>query len=138
MGPEPVISIRIGPEPIDAAAEYAATRSTSAGARVVFSGCVRVIEGDRTIDRLDYEHYEAMALKVLRAIAEEAVARWGLEAVRIVHRVGPVPAGDESVCVAVASGHRAEAFEAARYAIDELKRRAPIWKSPPPADGPTR
>lgn len=123
------IEIRIQTEPIDVAREYAALSDPGAGGRVVFTGCVRGDEDGRAIDRLDYERYEGMAEKELRRIAEEAAKRWALIDARIVHRIGPVPVGEESVVVAVGSGHRAEAFEAARYLIDELKRRAPIWKS---------
>lgn len=125
------IEIRIQREAIDAAAEYAAVRSPESGGRVLFSGCVRPEENGRTIDRLDYEHYAGMAEAELRKIAEEARERWGLNALRVVHRVGPIAVADESIVIVAAAGHRAEAFEAARYVIDELKKRVPIWKSAP-------
>ncbi|MBI1784019.1 molybdenum cofactor biosynthesis protein MoaE [Candidatus Sumerlaeota bacterium] len=125
------IEIQIQPSPIDVAAEYAAVCAPESGGRVLFSGCVRPEENGAPIERLDYEHYEGMAEKEMRRIAEEAAARWGLNAIRLTHRVGSVPAGEESIVIVAAAGHRAEAFEAARYAIDELKKRVPIWKSPP-------
>lgn len=125
------IFIRIQTEPIDVAAEYRAVHAPENGGRVVFTGCVRPEEGERTIDRLDYEHYSPMAERELEKLAREAAERWGLNAVRILHRVGPVPVAEESVSIVVGSGHRAEAFEAARFLIDELKERVPIWKSPP-------
>lgn len=125
------IFIRIQTDPIDVAAEYAAVHSPENGGRVVFTGCVRPEEGDRVIDHLDYEHYSGMAESELEKLAREAVERWGLNAVRIVHRVGAIPVAEESVSIVTASGHRAEAFEAARFLIDELKQRVPIWKSPP-------
>lgn len=125
------IFIRIQPEPIDVAAEYRAVHAPESGGRVVFTGCVRPEEGERVIDRLDYEHYSPMAERELEKLAREAAERWGLNAVRIVHRVGPVAVAEESVSIVVGSGHRAEAFEAARFLIDELKERVPIWKNSP-------
>lgn len=125
------IFIRIQTDPIDVGSEYAAVQAPESGGRVVFTGCVRPEEGARVIERLDYEHYSPMAERELEKLAREAGERWGLNAVRIVHRVGPVPVAEESVSIVVGSGHRAEAFEAARFLIDELKQRVPIWKSPP-------
>lgn len=90
--------------------------------------------GER-VQGLDYEAYEAMALDVLGAIGAEIEARWGTRAVAIRHRLGPVPPGAASVAIVVAAPHRAAAFEACRYAIDELKARAPIWKSERFVDG---
>jgi molybdopterin synthase catalytic subunit len=84
---------------------------------------------------LDYEAFEPMALAILDAIADEIEERFGVRRIAIVHRLGEVPLGDASVAIAVASGHRGEGFEAARYAIEELKARAPIWKSERFADG---
>jgi molybdopterin synthase catalytic subunit len=133
-GPE--IFIRIQTEPIDVGREYEAVRAPESGGRVVFTGCVRPEEAGRTIDRLDYEHYSPMAERELEKLAREAAQRWGLNAVRIVHRVGAIPVAEESVSIVTASGHRAEAFEAGRFLIDELKVRVPIWKAPPePAAG---
>ncbi len=125
------IFIRIQTDPIDVGAEYAAVHAPGSGGRVVFTGCVRPEEGDRIIERLDYEHYSPMAERELEKLAKEAADRWGLNDVRIIHRVGPIPVAEESVSIVVGSGHRAEAFEAARFLIDELKIRVPIWKSPP-------
>ena len=87
------------------------------------------------VQGLDYEAYEAMAVEVLRAIGAEIEARWGLRRLAIRHRLGPVGVGEASVVILVAAPHRAAAFEACRYAIDELKARAPIWKSERFADG---
>lgn len=102
-----------------------------AGALAVFSGTVRATEGDRTIGHLDYEYYPGMAEKQMTALAEEAAGRWPLHAIALVHRIGAVPTAEPSVIVAVTAGHRAEAFEAARFLIDELKVRVPIWKAAP-------
>lgn len=132
--PAPTIEIRIQSEPIDVAAEYEAVCAPESGGRVVFTGCVRPLEGDRTIDHLDYEHYAGMAEKEMRKLAEQAAQKWGLNAVRLVHRIGAIPVGEESIVIVTASGHRPEAFESARFLIDELKKKVPIWKSAPAPD----
>ncbi len=87
------------------------------------------------VEGLEYEAFEPMALGVLGQIADEIEARWGIRHLAIVHRTGAVPLGDVSVAVVAASPHRDAAFEAARYAIDETKARAPIWKSERFEDG---
>jgi molybdopterin synthase catalytic subunit len=84
---------------------------------------------------LTYEAYEEMALGVLASIADEISERFGVTGLAIVHRTGPVAVGETSVAIAAAAAHRQEAFEACRYAIEELKARAPIWKSEHFADG---
>ena len=87
--------------------------------------------------RLGYEAYRPLAERVLRELAEAAVGRFGCRAVRIHHAVCEVPPGEASVLVQVACGHRAEAFDACRFLIDELKAKAPIWKRQEWADGAT-
>ena len=128
---EPQIEIRIQTEPIDVKAEYDAVAAPESGGRCVFTGCVRPEEEGRVIDHLDYEHYAGMAEKELRRLAEEACRKWGLNALRFVHRVGPVEVGVESVVIVTAAGHRAECFESARFMIEELKKKVPIWKAAP-------
>lgn len=98
---------------------------------MTFSGIVRGTENGAPIPHLDYEHYTGMAESQMRQLAEEAKSRWPIRDLALVHRVGAVPAGEASVIVAVAAGHRAESFEAARFLIDELKVRVPIWKAAP-------
>ena len=102
-----------------------------AGALVTFSGIVRETEGEAKIPRLDYEHYAGMAEKEMAKLAAAARERWTLRRLALVHRIGPVAVGEPSVIVAVSAGHRPEAFEAARFLIDELKKSVPIWKSSP-------
>ena len=87
------------------------------------------------VECLEYEAFEPMALDVLARIAAEVEDRWGVRNLAIVHRTGPVPLGETSVVVVAASPHREAAFAAARYAIDETKARAPIWKAERFADG---
>jgi molybdopterin synthase catalytic subunit len=89
----------------------------------------------RTVESLEYEAHETMALAVLATIAEEVAQRFGVHRIAIVHRVGVVPLGEPSIAVAAAAPHRDTAFAAARYAIDETKARAPIWKAERFADG---
>lgn len=99
-----------------------------AGGTVVFVGTVRDHSEGWDVAQLDYSVYLAMAEPVLRAVAEEAAATWPLNGVCILHRVGDLPVGEQTVIVACSAPHRHEAFEAARYGIDEVKRRVPVWK----------
>jgi MoaE-MoaD fusion protein len=119
------------------------------GAAVGFLGSTRVTPGtpapgqeaeaarhaERDVESLDYEAHESMALTVLRDIADEIAVRCGVERLAIVHRTGEVPLGEVSIAVVAVSPHRDAAFEAARYAIDETKARAPIWKAERFRDG---
>jgi molybdopterin synthase catalytic subunit len=87
------------------------------------------------VETLEYEAHETMAVRILEAIADEIAARFGVDRLAIVHRTGTVPLGEPSVVVVAVSPHRGAAFDAARYAIDETKARAPIWKAERFADG---
>lgn len=98
------------------------------GAVVSFAGIVRGINAGRTVHYLEYETYPEMAELTLAQIGEEIKARWPVEQVAIVHRVGRQEIGETSVVIAIASGHRQGAFEAGRYAIDRIKEIVPIWK----------
>jgi molybdopterin synthase catalytic subunit len=99
------------------------------GGLVTFFGVVRDRDDDgRIVTALFYEAYAPMAIVEFETIAEEARRRFGDVALAIVHRIGTVPAGEVSVAVYAAAPHRESAFKACEYAIDEVKRRAPIWK----------
>jgi len=89
----------------------------------------------RAVESLGYEAHEPMALAMLGRIADEIAERFGVVRLAIVHRTGEVPLGEASVAIVAVSPHRDAAFEAARYAIDETKARAPIWKAEHFADG---
>jgi molybdopterin synthase catalytic subunit len=89
----------------------------------------------RSVDSLEYEALEPMALTVLGQIADEVADRFGVDRLAIVHRSGVVPLGEPSIAVVAVSPHRDAAFRAARYAIDETKARAPIWKAEQFEDG---
>jgi MoaE-MoaD fusion protein len=98
------------------------------GAAVVFEGIVRDNTRGRRTLYLDYEAYEEMALKQLEGLAGQALARFQVRDVAIVHRLGRLEIGETSVLIAVASAHRGAAFDACRWLIDTLKRTVPIWK----------
>jgi MoaE-MoaD fusion protein len=98
------------------------------GAIVIFDGIVRNHSRNRRTLYLEYESYETMALAKLRELAAEAVQRFAIRNLAIVHRLGHLEIGESSVLIAVFSAHRAAAFDACRWVIDTLKRTVPIWK----------
>ena len=119
-----------------ATAEIAAPLKAPAdGAQVVFEGIVRNRSGGRATLYLEYEAYEAMALAGMRAIVAEMRRRFPVDRAAMVHRLGRIEIGETAVLVVVSSAHRAAAFDACRFGIDELKRRVPIWKKEYFADG---
>jgi molybdopterin synthase catalytic subunit len=129
--------IRLQQEPIDYQALTEQVRSVQCGAVCLFLGTVReMTEGQRTL-ALDYEAYPGMAEKMLAQVEAETRQRWPVEQMALVHRLGHLELGDVSVAVAVSCPHRAQAFEACRYAIDRLKEMVPIWKKENWADGRT-
>lgn len=106
-----------------------AVSAPDAGGTVVFVGTVRNHADEwGEVDRLEYSAYREMAEAVLREVAEEAAQKWPLSGVAILHGLGNLTIGDHTVIVACSSAHRGEAFEAARYGIDEVKVRCPVWK----------
>jgi len=98
------------------------------GAVLLFLGTVRRHNEGREVRAIQYDAYEAMALPVLQAITAEAAERWQLKRVAAVHRVGTLQVGEISVAIAASAPHRAAVYEAARYVIEEIKRRLPVWK----------
>jgi len=117
--------IRIQRSPIDVEAVIDSVRRDEAGAIAVFLGTVRA---DPDVDALDYEVYKPMAIRTLADLVDVAKAKFSVVAMSIVHRVGRVPVGGDSVAIACAAVHRAEAFAACAWAMDEVKRVVPIWK----------
>jgi molybdopterin synthase catalytic subunit len=93
-----------------------------------FLGCARDFSGGRKVGAIDFDAYLPMALAELQKLRAEAIERFGLIGVRIIHRLGTVRAGEDIVFIAAAAEHRASALDACRWLIDELKERAPIWK----------
>ena len=123
--------LTLTPEAIDEPAlidERAA--SDCMGAVVVFHGVVRAQEGDTTISAIDYESFDDMACHQFELIFEEIDRQWPIESVRVVHRVGVVPVNEPSLWIEIIAPHRAEAFEACQFLIDQMKQRVPIWKKP--------
>ena len=98
------------------------------GAVVTFVGAVRRENLGRRVLRLEYEAYEPLALKALQMIADEAAGHWLAVRLAIVHRVGTLGPGEASIVIAAASPHRADGFQACRYAIERVKQIVPIWK----------
>jgi molybdopterin synthase catalytic subunit len=113
---------------IDIAALLAAAARPDCGALSLFLGTTRDHHEGKRVTRLAYEAYEPMALTALAALESAATQRFAVASCRIVHRLGDVPLSDASVAVIVAAAHRAAAFDACRWAMDELKRTVPIWK----------
>lgn len=133
MAVEPVV--RIQREDFDTAAEIEAVSSgrPGIGAVVSFSGLCRDEAG--TLSGLELEHYPGMAEAEINRIAREAVERWPVEAITVVHRHGLVRPGENIVLVVAASSHRQAAFDAANFLMDYLKSNAPFWKKEHRVDG---
>jgi molybdopterin synthase catalytic subunit len=126
----------VSSDPIEATLLVSAVGRSAAGAVVVFLGTVRDHSAERDgVIALEYEAYTGVVERSISEVVDEARQRWPLQAVAIAHRIGRLAVGEVTVGVAVSAPHRPEAFEAARYLIDELKRRAPIWKKEITEDG---
>ncbi len=121
--------------PISATALAEMITGPGDGGVCTFEGVVRDHTGDTPTNHLEYEAHEAMAVKVFGEIAAAAAERWPIGAIAIHHRVGRLEVGDVAVAIAVACEHRAAAFDACRFAIDQLKVSAPIWKKEFGPDG---
>lgn len=100
----------------------------AAGGVALFLGTVRDHGEAGKVVELDYQSYVGLAERKLLEIEKEVLRRWPVKKIRIVHRIGRLRLGEVSVAVALSTPHRAEAFEACRYAIDRIKRDVPIWK----------
>ena len=122
------MAVRIQTEGFDLGAEAArlVDGRTDAGALVTFSGLVRDEAG--ALEAMEIEHYPGMTEKAIAAIESEAVRRWGLVASLVIHRHGRLRPGEPIMMVATAAPHRADAFAAAEFLMDDLKSRAPFWK----------
>lgn len=128
-------SIRVQAEPLDAAALARLLTDPRAGALVVFEGRARDHHEGRPVLKLSYEAYAPMAEKELERLRQQAFERFGILGCAVHHRIGEVPLTEAAVIVATASAHRAEAFQAAAWVMDEIKARVPIWKRETYADG---
>lgn len=131
---QPYIRISVQTDDFDLAAEYADARvnSENPGAIVCFSGLVRdILHANPQVkapQTLTLEHYPGMTEQSLANITQQATARWPLQAVRVIHRVGVLNPCDQIVLVITSSAHRSAAFESAEFIMDYLKTSAPFWK----------
>jgi molybdopterin synthase catalytic subunit len=127
--------LTITASPIDEVALISARRlSSEAGAVLQFLGVVRGSEDAAPISAIDYECFRPMAEHQFHKLFDQMEQRWPLEAVHLIHRVGPVQVKEASLWVEIISAHRGEAFAACQWLIDEMKRVVPIWKKPVPGE----
>jgi molybdopterin synthase catalytic subunit len=131
------IVTRIVDGPIDQGSLQSQVGHPDVGSQGWFVGVTRRTTGDRVTSYLSYEAHLPMAERELRGLAEEAVERFGLLRLVIIHRIGEVPIGEASVVVGCSSGHRRETFQALQWIMDTLKQRVPIWKQERYEDGAT-
>jgi molybdopterin synthase catalytic subunit len=120
--------IKISAQPIDIQACIDVAQSERAGAIDVFVGTVRNHNNSKEVVRLEFEAYDAMAVKKMEELAQQAKNRWEIEKIVMVHRKGVLEIGDVAVVIAVSTPHRAASFEACQWLIDTLKQVVPIWK----------
>lgn len=120
--------IRVTPEVLEPNEAIAAVQTRASGAVNLFLGVVRDNNLGRNVGYLEYDAYPGMAERVMRQLAEEAKERFELEDCAVLHRTGRLEIGETSLLVAVASGHRAESFEAGHWLVNEIKKKVPVWK----------
>ncbi|MEX0984277.1 MAG: molybdenum cofactor biosynthesis protein MoaE [Actinomycetota bacterium] len=130
--------IRVSDAPISTEEALTFVADPGAGGTCLFVGTVRDHSDAGSVTGITYEAWDELATARLEQIADELFATWPLKKVALVHRYGDLAVGDMSVAVAVSAAHRAEAFEAARHAIERLKQDVPIWKKEALADGEGR
>ncbi|MEK9935503.1 MAG: molybdopterin synthase catalytic subunit MoaE [Rhodobiaceae bacterium] len=123
------MAVHVQTEDFDVGAESRALQADTVGAIALFVGTVRGLSSDNGVTAMTLEHYPGMTESELERIETEARARWPLEDVIIIHRVGRLEAGDQIVLVGAASAHRQAAFDAAQFIMDFLKTDAPFWKA---------
>jgi molybdopterin synthase catalytic subunit len=132
------VRARLTTDPIDPGQVLGAVGADADGAVVLFLGTVRDHNDGRPVAGMRYDAYHAMAENVLQEIAAEASARLETDRLAVVHRVGELGIGEVSVAIAASSPHRAAAFDAARYVIEEIKKRLPVWKKEHYVSGDSR
>lgn len=134
-GVPPRLHVRLTTDPLDPEAIRRRVADPTAGATVVMVGTTRALTDGVETTALDYDAHGALAERLLAGIVAAAAADHGLVAVAVEHRLGRVPVGVSSIVVATASAHRRQAFAAAEWIVDEVKRSVPIWKCDEAADG---
>ena len=130
-----MIFAEVSSDPIDTAALLTRVGSDEDGAALLFIGVVRDHAEGRKVTGMRYDVYAEMATEVLREIALEASIPLGTDRIAVAHRFGELKIGEISVGIAVSSPHRAEAYEASRFVIEEIKKRLPVWKKEHYVDG---
>jgi len=120
--------ILITEEPIEPNDVLLHSKDDSAGAIVLFLGCVRDHNEGQDISGIHYEAYKEMAKSVLLEIENEVLRKWDVKKIVAIHRIGDLKIGEISVAVSISTEHRSDAFEACRHTIDAIKTRVPIWK----------
>jgi molybdopterin synthase catalytic subunit len=135
MAPRPTPAVRVQAEDFDLGREQALlTRGRrDIGALVSFVGLCR--DEDGALEALELEHYPGMAEAEIRRVADEALERWPLQGLTVIHRFGRIQPGEQIVLALAAARHRADAFAAAAFLMDYLKTRAPFWKKERRVDG---
>lgn len=129
------VSVQSAPFSVESEMQFLTRGRTDIGATVTFVGYVRDFNEKPDVLALTLEHYPGMTERALHQIIEDAAARWPLNGVSVIHRVGKMTPGDPIVLVLVASAHRQAAFEACNFLMDYLKTRAPFWKKEHTASG---
>ena len=127
--------IALTTDPIDVASALKYLQSEQAGAIDFFLGVVRDNTQSRSVEHLEYEAYDRMAIGEMKKIADEAHQRWPILRYVIIHRTGTLMIGEIAVLIGIATAHRADAFDACRYIIDTIKQTVPIWKKEIFTDG---
>ena len=124
----PLVAVGAGPLDLNALTEAVAASASGDGAMTAFSGLVRDHNQGRRVEFLVYEAYEALAVRTLERIVDEAQQAWPDTRVGVHHRIGRLEIGEASIIIVAASPHRANAFAACRYTIERVKQIVPIWK----------
>jgi molybdopterin synthase catalytic subunit len=132
-----MIDIQITENPLDLSTGTRQFQTSGCGAQVSFCGTVREITAGKKVTRLEYECYYPMAVKEMEGLATEICSSFEIEHILIHHRTGTLEVGEAAVWIDVRAPHRAPAFAACQYAIDQLKTRIPIWKKEVFDDGET-
>lgn len=114
--------------PIDLAKYINYVGSPQSGAIATFSGTTRDTFDGKTVVELRYEAYVPMAIRCIKSICSSARSPWNINSIAVAHRLGPVPVGETSVFIAISAVHRADALDACKFVIDEIKASVPIWK----------
>ncbi|GAA5507772.1 molybdenum cofactor biosynthesis protein MoaE [Novipirellula caenicola] len=130
--------VELTENPIDAGALLTKVGDPDVGAHAWFYGVTRRTTGDRVTSLLSYEAHPSMAVAELKRLAAEAIERFGLNSIVVVHRVGEVPVGEASVVLGCSSAHRKSSFAALPWLMDQIKTDVPIWKRETYADGTTQ